>query len=518
MKPSPPQNLRLAVVDGSSLRIRWDAPADDGGSAIEGYDVRVSHPRLSPSIDESTRFYSPESRLLQVDEVRRGVTYTVSVKAWNGVAYSEPVSQKITTPAPSCPTGGKYERRREGGLLGIGRHWRIYSRQGFDLVQEQVDGLETGVGRGAKGGVVFDAESLSQAGCSWIFDGAAVEGDATVTGNAVMSGESRVKDDAKISGNAVIIDAVVSDHAQVSGNAEVIDEAVVSGYALVTDNARVSINARVTGDNPGEGETGTRVGDNAVVTHWAVVSGRARISGDAEVTGVDTVVTGNARVSGNAVISGGARVHGNAQVRGDAQVMGGDVSGDVMVTGNAVVVEGTVVDGSDCGSLGGGEVCIYDGTQELERFAQQSLNELYNETKVTLDSCSELGDEAERLALDLVYPKPDEQGRANQNVALGSLMLCETVDALWEFADLARLGRLELAVEMMSGFLGLGWFARLRPFVRSLWGIFDAGYALQNLVVVLRLKGATTEAIERRQELCSRLGRPLSCTVPGLRD
>ena len=524
MKPSPPRNLQMEIVDGSSLQISWDPPADDGGQAITAYDVVASHDRLSPSIDPWMDSFSSDATWLLIDDLRAGATYTISVKAWNEITYSEVARGQIETPPPPCPTAGKYEPRREGGIGPFAQQWRIYARQSFVLVQQEVDDLETGLGRGAKGGVVFDAGSLSQAGCSWIFEEAAVEGDATVTGNAVLSGETRVKDGAQVSGNAVIIDAVVSDGAQVSGNAEVIDEAVVSGHALVTDNARVSNNATVTGDKPQEGETRTRVGGNAMVTHWAVVSGHAGVTGNAEVTGAETVVTGNARVSGDAVISGGARVHGDAQVLGDAQVIGGDVSGNVVVTGNAVVVDGTIVDGSDCGSLGAGEVCVYDGRQELDRAAQQSLNELYNEAKETFLGCK-LGDEAERLAIDLAYPKPDDQGRRNQEVALATLTGCETIDAYWKLFDTATPGGVALTLDLVSGlsgaFRGASHVLRLSRFIRRLLVVADVGvnvgYTVANLITVNQLRNATEEAIEQRQDLCSRLGRPRSCTERGLR-
>ena len=34
--PGPPQKLRLDLVEGPGLRIRWDAPADDGGAPGDG--------------------------------------------------------------------------------------------------------------------------------------------------------------------------------------------------------------------------------------------------------------------------------------------------------------------------------------------------------------------------------------------------------------------------------------------------------------------------------------------------
>ena len=94
--PGPPLDLRLSHA-GDRLSIRWDAPRDDGGAPVTGYVVRVSRPRLSSSIGPAQRFFERQSRSLQVSNVHRGTTYTVSVRAQNSIGSGAFVSKEIFT-------------------------------------------------------------------------------------------------------------------------------------------------------------------------------------------------------------------------------------------------------------------------------------------------------------------------------------------------------------------------------------------------------------------------------------
>ena len=103
--PSAPTNLLISFVDGESLRIVWRAPIDDGGSAVTGYLVQVSHPRLSSSIGPMQRYFEQQSRSLLIEGVRRGTTYTVSVRAKNRIGTGDYVSErKSTATALGIPT------------------------------------------------------------------------------------------------------------------------------------------------------------------------------------------------------------------------------------------------------------------------------------------------------------------------------------------------------------------------------------------------------------------------------
>ena len=103
--PSAPTNLLISFVDGESLRIVWRVPIDDGGSAVTGYLVQVSHPRLSSSIGPMQRYFEQQSRSLLIEGVRRGTTYTVSVRAKNRIGTGDYVSErKSTATALGIPT------------------------------------------------------------------------------------------------------------------------------------------------------------------------------------------------------------------------------------------------------------------------------------------------------------------------------------------------------------------------------------------------------------------------------
>ena len=268
--PGRPGNLRVeGAGDGvggrGSFVANWDAPAKEGDSAIEGYTVTVSHPHIRHLVPAWSDSYEVSGQSFRFDHGDPGYTYTVEVRARNSFGSGPSASDDF---AIRCMNGDKYEMRREGGFGGFLEHWRVYALQDFRLVP---NGWE--IKQGYKGGVVFNEQSLSQAGCAWIYENAAVEGRALVSGNAVLVDNSRVKDFARVSGNAVI-----------------------SNSAQIYDDARVHGNARISGD--------------AKVYDDAEVYGNAQVSNLAE-------VYGNAEVYGDAKVSGKARIYGYANVYGD---------------------------------------------------------------------------------------------------------------------------------------------------------------------------------------------------------
>ena len=146
----------------------------------------------------------------------------------------------------------------------------------------------------------------------------------------------------------------------------------------------------------------------------AVISNDAEVSGNAVGIRRPPASYGHAEVSGDAEVRGGARVHGHAEVSGHAEVRGGEVSGDVVVTGDAddhaVVLDGMIVDGSDCAS---GVVCIYDRKQEFDRAAPGSAStSMYTEAFTRFADC---GQDAEREANMLVYPRPGSAEKRQPN-------------------------------------------------------------------------------------------------------
>ena len=101
--PSAPQNLTWMLSEtGASASLSWDAPADDGGSPIDGYRLTLS-PDAPPTLIElhaDARTYAPSG-------LNPGTEYTVSLVAFN-IAGSSDAATIIFTPlvvptAPSAP-------------------------------------------------------------------------------------------------------------------------------------------------------------------------------------------------------------------------------------------------------------------------------------------------------------------------------------------------------------------------------------------------------------------------------
>ena len=372
--PGRPQSLRVEDagdgVDGrGSFTVRWDAPVREGDSAVEGYTVTVSHPRVPPSVAAWRQSYDVTDRSFRFDHGDRGYTYEVSVRARNSFGAGPLTSEEITI---SCVHGDKYEMKRDGGVGPFAQHNRVYALQDFKLVP---NGWQ--IRQGYKGGVVFDTGSLSQDGCAWIYEDAAVEGLGKVSGNAVLVNSARVKDRSVVSGNAVI-----------SGNAKLSNFARVYGNAKISGNAEVYDNAHVYGD--------------------------ARVSGDAKVYG-DSVVSDSARVSNLAQVYGDAEVYGNARVSGRAKVYG-----YAKVYGNAVL---SARDEASCDSRGH-ESCYFNGDLEYKYVAKQLKQNLYNSLYNDFLECGVDSADAQRSTNEIVYPRNTPSSEAFSQIALGLLAAC----------------------------------------------------------------------------------------------
>jgi titin len=90
-----PQNV-LALAGDGVVRVSWQAPANNGGSAILRYTVRDQEGHACTTAVRS---------VCTIDGLTNGVTYTFSVVAVNGVGSSASSSVTATpTTAPSVPT------------------------------------------------------------------------------------------------------------------------------------------------------------------------------------------------------------------------------------------------------------------------------------------------------------------------------------------------------------------------------------------------------------------------------
>ena len=98
--PGEPQNLRITSVSGRQVSLAWDAPADDGGTRVTGYEfmvesVCVHDPQEICQVVKPTRV-SGTTRTVTVPNVRG--QYQFYVRALNAVGagwWSQPVGQYI---------------------------------------------------------------------------------------------------------------------------------------------------------------------------------------------------------------------------------------------------------------------------------------------------------------------------------------------------------------------------------------------------------------------------------------
>ncbi len=232
--PGIPRSVQVAPLHGGGVEVSWSAPSD-GGSPILRYEVEYSRDALHGhenysdrgawSITKTVRGTSHAySRLLA------GVRYWVTVTAVNRVGSSDSTIARVFVTRQPCPTGDKFKIKKDPWWQVFGRETRVVALQDFVTIDNRK------VEAGDTGGKVSDEGSLSQSGCSWIFDDAEVSDDAHVSGNAVVGGSARVYDNSRIYGNA-----------RVHGDARVYGDAAVYGDASVFGDARVYGNARVHG-------------------------------------------------------------------------------------------------------------------------------------------------------------------------------------------------------------------------------------------------------------------------------
>ena len=333
--PGVPGALKATPRQRGGVEASWSEPSN-GGSAILGYEVTYSRGALRDHAQYGNRdrWYITKTvpgrshvnvRLLS------NVTYTVRVKAVNGIGSSRRAATRTFTTLLRCPTGSgdKFETITDGDSI------RVVAVQDFFTVNDKR--IETG----DVGGRVGNEQNLSQSGCSWIFEDAEVLGDARVRDNAVVDDNARVYDraqvygDAEVYGNAEVYHtAHVYERAQVYGKAsvyfdsELYEEAKdhngarVYGDAEVYGNAEIYNNARVYGS--------AKIYDDAQVYDAAKVHGQAHIYGEAEVY-FDPVLNErrpeseghhSAQVYGNARVYDQARVHGHAELFGNAEFSG----------------------------------------------------------------------------------------------------------------------------------------------------------------------------------------------------
>jgi len=107
--PQPPTNLSATSASTSQINLSWSAPADNGGSAITGYQIERSTDSgstwsvLVPSTGSVSTTYSDTG-------LAASTSYTYRVSAINGIGTSSPSNTSSATTgtvatAPQPPTG-----------------------------------------------------------------------------------------------------------------------------------------------------------------------------------------------------------------------------------------------------------------------------------------------------------------------------------------------------------------------------------------------------------------------------
>ena len=248
--PGVPRSVQATPLQGGGVEVSWSAPSD-GGSPILRYEVEYSREALHDHEEYGSRGEWNITKTVRgtshvYNRLLAGVSYRVTVTAVNRIGSSDSrvpmVVPIVFVTRQPCPTTNKFEIKEDPWWKVFGRETRVVALQDFVTF----NGIE--VEAGTQGGKVSDESSLSQSGCSWIFDDAEVSDGAHVSGNAVVSGRARVYDESRVYGNARVHgDARVYGDAAVYGDASVFGDARVYGNARVHGNAKVHAKSKVRG-------------------------------------------------------------------------------------------------------------------------------------------------------------------------------------------------------------------------------------------------------------------------------
>ena len=96
--PDAPQNLAAAPGDGE-VTLTWQAPANDGGSAVTGYDYRHAE---GASVPAETAWQSAGTSLTAtIAGLTNGTGYAFEVRAVNDAGEGEPSTAAATPAVPA---------------------------------------------------------------------------------------------------------------------------------------------------------------------------------------------------------------------------------------------------------------------------------------------------------------------------------------------------------------------------------------------------------------------------------
>lgn len=163
------------------------------------------------------------------------------------------------------------------------------------------------VKKGNIGGWVESEANLSQEGDCWIYDCAAVIGNAEIRDSAVVKGVSFIGDNAVAKDHALVIDSVMLDNSVVKDNAT-INSVKMSGNSCVMENALLNASIR---------------------KQLIFMKGNSCIGGNANISG--GIFTGNVKILQSYITDFGFGVgydlDGNMEVRYPDEIMAITVAG-----------------------------------------------------------------------------------------------------------------------------------------------------------------------------------------------
>ena len=97
-KPGVPGHLNVFPHDAGALDVYWEAPANDGGSAITGYKVQWKESADSWDTPADVSEATASGTIHTITGLTGGVEYSVRVLATNGVGDSPPSVEQTVTP------------------------------------------------------------------------------------------------------------------------------------------------------------------------------------------------------------------------------------------------------------------------------------------------------------------------------------------------------------------------------------------------------------------------------------
>ena len=104
--PGSPSNLDASAYRTRQIQATWSAPSNSGSSAIKHYTVRYSRSAIGDDPPWRSKLYTTTSTSHTSGDLRRGVTYTVTVTTVNrDNRTSNPAKTRATTkkPHPDAP-------------------------------------------------------------------------------------------------------------------------------------------------------------------------------------------------------------------------------------------------------------------------------------------------------------------------------------------------------------------------------------------------------------------------------